>query len=184
MLHYGFVLVFLVGCAAGTDHPRPGRPFRALPESPEPPAPVGASPTPEQLHQATVPGSYDKHITRSALDSATGETWTLVAWGGAQLEHDSRAPTLSFANGRASGFAGCNRFVSTVNEPVPGTLHFAALSSTRMACGDQAMEAERRYLETLASVNRYVLEAGKLHLFREGDESSRLTYRRPTRAGK
>jgi heat shock protein HslJ len=93
--------------------------------------------------------------------------WKLVQLGSSRLEavESKRAPHLILrpADGRASGFAGCNRFTGTyvVKED---ELTFDDLAGTMMACVD-GMEQERAFHEALQKVRRWSIEGELLRLF-------------------
>lgn len=62
--------------------------------------------------------------------------------------------TLTFQDGAAGGHSACNRyrFPVTIGDD---TLAFGMGVSTKMACAQQLMELESRYLKVLESVTRW-----------------------------
>ncbi len=77
-----------------------------------------------------------------ALDTTT---WILALPADAPGDIDV---TISFADGMASGYAGCNRFHGTYR--LSGdTFSLGPIASTRMACDDDAMALERTVLDRL-----------------------------------
>jgi heat shock protein HslJ len=72
--------------------------------------------------------------------------------------------TLSFADGRAAGSDGCNRYGT------PYTLNGANLSfgdqgiATRMACPPDVMQQSEAFLASLAAVRSYRVQDGRLQL--------------------
>lgn len=74
--------------------------------------------------------------------------------------------TLVLEGDRISGKSGCNRYSAAVKEgeALPGDLHISEIGSTRMACPEEVMLLEKRYLEALGKVTRYSFMTGKLAL--------------------
>lgn len=63
----------------------------------------------------------------------------------------AQTPTIAFgADGRASGFAGCNQWFASVSSTEGGNLRFGAIGATRRMCEPAAMEVERAFLAGLA----------------------------------
>jgi lactoylglutathione lyase len=91
--------------------------------------------------------------------------WSLVGGSG---------QTLLLGGGRATGSAGCNRFVGGYT--LAGErISFERLATTRMACEPEVMRAESDYLAALGRVERVSIENGELALAeREGAELLRL----------
>ena len=58
------------------------------------------------------------------------------------------------ADGKISGFAGCNRFFGTF-VATDSTIEISALGATRMACADPVMRQETVFLESLQSATTY-----------------------------
>ena len=79
------------------------------------------------------------------------------------------APTLRInAEGRVSGFAGCNRLSGTAR--IDGTgIAFGPLATTRMACAGPSMELEAGYLKALGAVTRFDVTNAKLVLLDAND---------------
>jgi heat shock protein HslJ len=72
-------------------------------------------------------------------------------------------PTLAFADDRASGFAGCNRWFATPARNGE-TLSFASIGLTRMMCSPSAMEAERDFVAALEGTASARIEGDQLIL--------------------
>jgi heat shock protein HslJ/uncharacterized membrane protein len=95
-----------------------------------------------------------------------GTTWRLDASGSpAGDAKDARAtpPTVRFADGRASGFSGCNRF----NGPFKregDTLTVGPLAGTMMACPEPRMAIEKRFLDGLSGTHRVAIAGDRLTL--------------------
>ena len=105
-----------------------------------------------------------------------------VEWSLTRFTRDEPLPagiviTLAVEDGRVTGSSGCNRYFADVEEPVPGRVSISAIGTTRMACREEVMETESRYLEALAGVDRYGFLAGKLALsYRSGETLGTLLF--------
>jgi len=87
-----------------------------------------------------------------------GPVWVVEAIGGAGVVDAARA-TLDFRpDGRLAGRASCNRYTATYQLTGEG-LTIAPGATTRMACAEALMDAERRFLAALAEVGRFDLDA-------------------------
>ncbi len=92
--------------------------------------------------------------------------WVLLEIDGtpAPRGNKGRYPELVLtAEGKLSGFAGCNRFMGGYHS-THSRLQTGPLATTRMAC-PQGMELERRFLQTLQSVDRFRIEEDTLNLY-------------------
>jgi heat shock protein HslJ len=58
------------------------------------------------------------------------------------------APTITFEAGRASGFAGCNRWFADVTHEGQ-SLRFGAAGATRMMCEEPMMRIEAEFLSAI-----------------------------------
>ncbi len=100
-----------------------------------------------------------------SLGDLAGREWVLT-----HLSRDEPAPaepeiTLAFEGDRVSGTSGCNRFFSNVRDgDMPGEVTIGPVGGTRMACPEDVMNLENRYLEALAGVESYSFLAGRLAL--------------------
>lgn len=86
-----------------------------------------------------------------------GTSWRDASGG----EH---APTIVFAEGRASGHAGCNRWFASVTHGEGVAMTFGDAGSTRMMCEPARMEVERRFLAALNETQIAVVEGDTLIL--------------------
>ena len=79
---------------------------------------------------------------------------------------DNSHTTVQFVEpGRVAGDTGCNRYMgSIVNGRMPGELSFGPLAGTMMACPEEIMETEKRYMDLLSRVTRFSFHLGKLAL--------------------
>lgn len=117
----------------------------------------------------TVDGREFSGCGGAPLDLLTPNEWTVASIGGAPSRE--RAPTLQFsADGRASGFAGCNRWTSMAELTGEG-LSFPHPASTMMACPGDAEQQERAFLDALGRVTRFDVDANGDLLLKAGDET-------------
>ena len=105
-----------------------------------------------------------------------GREWNLVALGDAAAPAGAggRPATIQFdmASGRASGFAGCNRYSASFT--LEGDrLTFGPAMSTKMACED-GDDLERRYLVILPDVTGYKQSDSTLSLVGAGGSLARF----------
>jgi heat shock protein HslJ/uncharacterized membrane protein len=92
-----------------------------------------------------------------------GTSWRLASPPGLAGEaKDAKAApiTVRFADGRASGFSGCNRFTGAYTRE-GDTLTVGRLAGTMMACPEPRMAAERAFLDGLSGSHRVAI-AGEL----------------------
>ena len=116
---------------------------------------------------------------QTAAVSLASTRWQLVP-----AEDASAAPgegvrvpflQLTEADGRASGFSGCNRYSGSYTRAGESQLRFGQMASTRMACPGR-MEQEQRYLAMLSTVRAYDIDDRLLTLLDEqGNELARFT---------
>lgn len=105
-------------------------------------------------------------MTAAAGAPLRGSHWKLVRLLGemVQAPDSPRTPHLVFAEGqsRLFGSGGCNRIAGTFS--LDGDrLRLGPMASTRMAC-PAGMEQERRFLDSLAKVDRYRIHGNGLEL--------------------
>ncbi len=98
-----------------------------------------------------------------SLKTLEGTEWQLV-WLDEQAPRVIRLPTLNVADGRLSGFGGCNGYDGTVTERAAGQIKVSRLTSTRMACPSSEMDVEQHFLQRLEQVDRYSFVGGRLAL--------------------
>jgi len=109
------------------------------------------------------------------LASIAGTTWTLVELDGRRVTATDRGPTLSIDGSRASGHSGCNRWGADVATPGAGEWALGPIASTRMACEEDEMKLEQRFLAALAATSRWKVEGSRL-LLSDGDGKVRLAF--------
>lgn len=106
----------------------------------------------------------------AAPDSSSleGTHWNLVSLGMADsvtaVLPDSAA-TLNFEAGQVSGNASCNSYSGEVTLGEDGTMTVGMITSTLMACADEAMmQQEADFMAALAQVTSYTLSGSQLTL--------------------
>ncbi|MBE0486273.1 META domain-containing protein [Marinobacter sp.] len=88
-----------------------------------------------------------------------GSDWQIQDIDGQPVEVDSEV-TIRFAEeGRVYGNSSCNRYHGGWSAE-GSQLEFSQMAATRMACPDNLMHQENRFLRLLGDVQNYRLEAG------------------------
>jgi heat shock protein HslJ len=91
--------------------------------------------------------------------------WVLTHFGPEDPAPPEPAITLVFEGERIAGSSGCNRYFSAVEAgKAPGELTIGPVGSTRMACPEDQMALEDRYLKGLGGVVRFEFATGRLLL--------------------
>lgn len=128
-------------------------------------------------------GGSDDGSSSGGSTSPAALTGTWVLDGGSIDALSVDAPsgtdvTIAFADGKASGSAGCNTFSGSYEAADDGSLTFGPLASTMMACDDQVMALETAYLGALGDVSSFevdgdlTLTAGSITLTYAADSGS------------
>jgi heat shock protein HslJ len=92
-----------------------------------------------------------------------GVEWVLREWDGGDPAPAVPEVTLTFADGRISGSAGCNRYFASVEAgDTPGAIAVGPVGATRMACPDPIEAVETRFLAALGRVEKFSFLAGRL----------------------
>lgn len=99
-----------------------------------------------------------------SIDDLGGIEWVLESLGPDAPYGGEPPVTILYDNGRVTGSAGCNGYFSDITEIAPGVIRLGMIGSTRMACGDEMMKMEQRYLEAVSGAAGYSFLAGKLAL--------------------
>jgi len=115
---------------------------------------------------ASCGGDDDDTEAPASLD---GSSWTLVEGMDITIPDDV-AMTIAFEAGRASGSGGCNRFTGSYEQDGE-SIFLGRVASTRMACDEEVMSAERAYLSALASVSSWSATGGVLVLSDSSDQA-------------
>jgi heat shock protein HslJ len=92
-----------------------------------------------------------------------GTAWILAALPG-RPALTGAAPTLAFADGRAQGSDGCNRYGLSVAVKGPSITFGPRGMSTQMACSDEVMKQAESFIGALNGARTYRVEAGRLQL--------------------
>ena len=86
---------------------------------------------------------------------------------------EDAAATLLFNDGTVSGNSGCNRYSAGIEYgPAPGEISIGPAMGTRMACPEEQMAAEHKFLDSLSRVNTFRFLAGKLALTGERESET------------
>jgi len=101
--------------------------------------------------------------TTANTQALIGNEWRCTRIGSRTLTEDRTPTLLMTAEGKASGFAGVNRWFGTCS--IDGTtLKFGMLGMTRMAGTPDRMQLEQTYADALAAVTRWSVSSGRLQL--------------------
>lgn len=100
--------------------------------------------------------------------------WRLVSMDGAEAAASITTTLEIAADGKVSGRGGCNNFAGSAT--IEGaTIRFSRMASTMMACVNEAMDQERRFLDALGKARRWERQAGVERLTLLDDEGRALT---------
>lgn len=80
----------------------------------------------------------------AGMNTLAGAEWRRID----DEDANPHPPTITFEDGRASGFAGCNRWFASVTRD-GDALSFGQAGATRMACAEPAMAAEQRFFDVI-----------------------------------
>ena len=103
---------------------------------------------------SSIKGPKDTHAPgpKDAFN-LSGSEWSLEDIGGHAVDHGQA--TLAFSEaGKIAGNGSCNRFFGSA-EINGNSIKFSALGSTRMACPEEVMNQEAKYLEALQAAERF-----------------------------
>jgi heat shock protein HslJ len=106
-----------------------------------------------------------------SLADLAGVEWSLTHFAWNEPAPTGLEITLTVEDGRIGGSSGCNRYFADIEESQPGNIGVSEIGSTRMACPEDVMESESRYLAAIVGVNKYSFLAGKLALSYRSDEA-------------
>ena len=109
---------------------------------------------------AVAPGSTH---AASPAPTITGSEWRCTRLGAVTPPADCVPTFMLGADGKASGFAGVNRWFGTCTAN-GASLAFGPLVSTRMAGPPARMELEQQYLRVMATVTQWSIADGTLRL--------------------
>jgi heat shock protein HslJ len=113
-------------------------------------------------------------FTREPEQTLTGHTWNVTQFNNGRqatisLLADSKI-TMTFANGKVSGKAGCNTFNATYSTQGDNAVTIGPAVTTRMMCADAVMTQERQFLTALQSATKWAIEGGELDMHRADGE--------------
>ena len=134
--------------------------------------PVTHATTGDRLTLTTASGTV-LEFGRAAEATLTGHAWNVTQFNnGRQAVVSLLADTtltMSFANGKVSGKAGCNTFNAPYNTK-GDSITIGPAVTTRMMCADAVMTQERQFLTALQSTTRWAIEGGELDMHRADGE--------------
>ena len=121
--------------------------------------------------------SKQENNTISNEPSIFGTEWKLEKIGSSKMKYNEENERITLLMTsepeNVSGFSACNRYFGkfTIKS---NKLIFKEMSSTLMACPQQTMNLESKYMQTLDKVNNYIIENDTLYL--RNDERVLLIY--------
>lgn len=116
---------------------------------------TGCAPTPDAKPAAAAPSG-------GAL--LAGGEWVVFEINGEPVLPNGK-PTITFEEGRVFGRASCNRYMGGYTVGDDGLkLEMSQMASTMMACMDDQMTQEGKFLGTLGAVTGYAVADGVLTL--------------------
>ncbi len=132
------------------------------------------------LNVSSLEEAQDGETKKGAID-LVGSEWLLENLEGGSPEH-GRA-TLAFPEtGKVAGNGSCNRFFGPA-EIKGDAIRLGPLASTRMACAEQAMDQEAKYLEALQAAERFEWKDPYLLIHCKGHEAplrfTRIAHEKP-----
>jgi len=126
----------------------------------------------------------ERRSARTTVRELEGSHWELARWSADEPAASGPVVSLSYAEGRFSGHAGCNRYGAAVRDAeAAGSLVVSPGMATRMACEEPRMSIENRFLRTLPAVQAFRFSPGMLMLaYRREDGASAELWFRPAAA--
>lgn len=91
------------------------------------------------------------------VELLTNGTWEVTVLNAKPLVESSRLTMEFTPDGKLTGTAGCNRYMTTFTLS-PESMHIDAPAATRMACGGAKDQQEREFLAALGSAQQYLLD--------------------------
>jgi len=110
----------------------------------------------------------EHYVLTKMSDGITSRYWKLVEVRGQAVGEMEREPhlILEAADGRVSGFAGCNGFMGSYTlDEANARISFGQIAMTRMFCA-AGMEVEEAFSQVLEEVDNYSLNGDSLTLNR------------------
>lgn len=122
-----------------------------------------------RLDGSTITGVLAEYYVLTKISGGiTGQYWKLVEVRGQAVGEMEREPhlILQAADGRVSGFAGCNGFMGSYTlDEQNARISFGQIAMTRMFCA-AGMEVEEAFTQVLEEVDNYSLNGDSLTLNR------------------
>ena len=107
---------------------------------------------------------------RLTLKTIGGTEWVLRAWNLYDAAPADPEVTLAVKDGTFVGGSGCNRYFAAGKlGAMPGDVTVGAVGATRMACPEEQMAVESRFLKQLSAVRKFGFRVGQLALSYEVD---------------
>lgn len=98
-----------------------------------------------------------------SLATLEGVEWVLTTFDRSEAAPTEPEVTLVLSDGRIGGSSGCNRyFAGVVDGDLPGDFTVGQIGGTRMACPDEVMWLEDRYLAALHGATKFGFVTGRL----------------------
>jgi heat shock protein HslJ len=119
------------------------------------------------LTVSSIKGPKDTHAPKAAFN-LSGSEWHLEDIAGHAVDHGQATLTFPEA-GKIAGNGSCNRFFGSA-EINGESIKFSALGSTRMACPEEVMNQESKYLEALQAAERFEWKDPYLLIYCKGIE--------------
>src|SRR5574338_932632 len=96
--------------------------------------------------------------------SLTGTVWSLTTLSGQELVPGSGITALFTAGDKLGGSSGCNQYSGTYTAAGNRLQISPNLASTMMACPQELMDQEAKYIQALTDVNAYSINGDQLVL--------------------
>ena len=118
------------------------------------------------------------HPATLAAFDLSGSEWLLEDLGGVAVLDKVQATVAFPESGKTAGNGTCNRFFGSV-EIHGDAIHFGPLASSRMACPEELMNQETKYLQALQSAERFEWKDPYLLIYSKGVEKPLRFSRKP-----
>jgi D-alanyl-D-alanine carboxypeptidase len=126
-------------------------------------------------------------LQRVSVADLNGTSWTLLEPNGDQPAPADGGVTISFQEGRISGFGGCNNYTGSfsLGDVNPFVMTTGPIAATKKSCPDPVASQETAFFTALEGVSQWGYEFGRLGLYykNDGGELSRLLFARQAGPG-
>lgn len=121
--------------------------------------------------------------TGGSEDESIKKSWQLMSINGEDVNVSPKVYIALSDSGMVSGYVGCNTLMANYAVQEDMKITFSKLSTTRMACSDEAMNLEKSVLDMLSSVDSYQMvddhwvlssDGKQVAIFSEKDEDHDL----------